>query len=471
MWEFLGARHPLCDRISRRTWLRIGGLAPLGLQLPQLLASTTEPQSAATHSAATHSRSFGRAKRCLMLYLWGGPSHIDMYDLKPNAPDGIRGEFQPVASNVVGMQFCEHLPHFSRHADKIALVRSVTHQDNNHSTSAHWMMTGHRHRLSAENFGASDADFPHIGSVVSKLAPGPQTVPTFVALPERIATTAGAITPGQGGGFLGKRYDPFLIDQHPDEPNFQVPSLRLPADTPVARVQARRNLLAAVDAARYQLAEADEVSAMGAYYQQGLDLITSPAARQAFDLQSEDPRLRDRYGRQTFGQSLLLSRRLLEAGVKLVTVYWHRDMPGTDTTWDTHGRNFIQLKDRLLPQVDQPLATLFEDLQSRGLLDETLIVWTSEFGRTPRINGNSGGRDHWGACNSIWFAGAGIQGGTIHGASDRIAAYPDRDPVDPGDVAATIYHQLGLSGETLIHDRQNRPLPISPGRPLHEIFV
>lgn len=465
MLEILGAAGKFCDRIPRRAMLRAGALAPWGLSLPNLLAG-----QARAAGRGGSSPTFGRAKRVLMLFMWGGPAHQDTLDLKPLAPEGIRGEFKPIDTVVPGIQVCEHLPCLARHADKLAIVRSVTHGDYNHSTAAHWMLTGRKHRLSAENFSAGPEDFPHVGSVVTRLSPSPSSLPTFVALPERIGTTIGAITPGQDGGLLGKRYDPFRIDQHPDLPDFDVASLKLPAGDDVMRVRARQSLLETIDAARPELAAAREVAAMTDFHARALDLVAGAEARQAFDLKAEPEAVRDRYGRHAFGQGLLLARRLLEAGVKLVTVYWHRDKPGVDTTWDTHGQNFTQLKERLLPQVDQPLATLFDELASRGLLDETLVLWTSEFGRTPRINGNAG-RDHWGGCNSVWLAGAGVAGGTVYGASDRHAAFPAADPVAPADIAATVFHLLGLDPETIVHDQQNRPLVISEGRVLTPVLA
>lgn len=461
MFDILGPGHRLCDRLTRREMLRVGGLATLGLGLPQLLSA---------QARAAGGGSFGRAKRCLMFYMWGGPAHQDTYDLKPKAPEGIRGEFKPIDTAAPGLQLCEHMPHMARQADKLAIIRSVTHGDNNHSTAAHWMLTGRKHRLSAENFGASGSDFPHIGSVLSKLSPAAATLPTFVSLPEIIATTAGAVTPGQDGGFLGKRYDPFRITQHPDEPDFDVPALKLREGMDPVRVRARRDLLQTIETARHHLAAAGEVAAMDDYYQQALDLVSSPQARQAFDLAAEEPRVRDRYGRHTFGQSTLLARRLLEAGVKLVTVYWHRDKPGVDTTWDTHKDNFKQLKERLIPQVDQPIAVLLDELSERGMLDDTLILWSSEFGRTPKVNRNNGGRDHWGNCNSVWLAGAGIPGGQVYGASDEQAASPASHPVYPGDLTATCYHLLGINPHTLIHDQQGRPLAISEGKVLTSLL-
>jgi hypothetical protein len=466
MLKLLGSPQKLCDGVSRREILRAGSLASLGLSLPALLAG----RSVAASMSSAAGPGFGTAKRCLMLYMWGGPAHQDLFDMKPDAPANIRGEFRPAATNVPGIHLCEHMPALAQHMDKLALIRSVTHTDNNHSTSAHWMLTGYKHRLSAENFGASSSDHPHIGSVISRLTPAGSGLPTFVSLPDRIATTAGAVVPGQFGGMIGKRYDPFMIDQHPDEKDFEVPALALPKGIDPKRVRVRSGLLAAMNSARTDLQGHENVGAMQAFYERASDMISSPAARRAFDLSAETDRQRDQYGRQTFGQSLLMARRLLEAGVKLVTVYWHRDKPGVDTTWDTHGKNFSQLKDRLIPQIDQPIATLLEDLQQRGMLDDTLIVWNSEFGRTPKVN-KKAGRDHWGRCNTIWMAGGGVPGGQVYGSSDKHAAAPKDDPVSPGDVTATIYHLLGINPHQTINDRENRPFELAQGEPLERILL
>ncbi|MBI1373555.1 MAG: DUF1501 domain-containing protein [Phycisphaera sp.] len=449
---------------TRRAMLRVGALAPLGLGLPALLGGVAHAATAA--SAATRGGTFGRAKRCLMLYMWGGPSHIDMFDMKPDAPVEYRGEFSPVRTKTPGINLCEHLPHLATQIDKIGLIRSITHTDNNHSTAAHWMLTGHKHAVSAENFNARGTDFPHIGSVVSKLSPTDGTLPTFVALPEVIATTAGAVTPGQGGGMLGRRYDPFRINQHPDDPDFAVHDLTLPGGMQAGRMQERRHLLDQLDATRRDLHAVAEAGVFDSYQQRAFDLITSPHARDAFNLDAEPASERDRYGRHTFGQSVLMARRLLESGVKLVTVYWHRDKPGVDTTWDTHGDNFNQLRDRLIPQIDRTVATLLADLDTRGMLDDTLVVWNSEFGRTPKVNAKAG-RDHWGRCNSLWMAGAGVPGGQVYGSTDRLASHPETDPVSPGDFAATIYHLLGLAPDTLLYDALGRPFPIATGNVLN----
>lgn len=450
--------------LSRRRFLQIGSLAPLGLGLPgvtdRLLAESDGQRPADSRQP--------RAKRVLMMFMWGGPSHIDLYDLKPTAPVEYRGEFRPIATKVPGIELCEHLPHLARQTDKLALLRAVSHTDSNHSTAAHWMLTGHKHKVSAENFNARGDDFPHIGSVVTKLSPTSGELPTFVALPEQIATSIGAVTPGQGGGIIGQQYEPFRINQHPDADDFEVQNLALPQSVTTDRFGSRLGLLRQLD--RRTLMEPGERQTLDRFQDRAVNLLTSNQARDAFDLRQESAAERERYGEGTFGQGLLLARRLLEAGVKLVTVYWHRDEPGVDTTWDTHSNNFGQLKERLIPQVDRPIASLLEDLWDRGMLDDTLVVWNSEFGRTPKVNNNRGGRDHWGGCNSIWLAGAGVQGGIVHGRSDSKAAAPAEDPVAPADLTATIYHLLGLDPRTEIHDRLDRPFPISEGRVLHEVL-
>ncbi|MFN0052472.1 MAG: DUF1501 domain-containing protein [Planctomycetales bacterium] len=451
-----------CDHLTRREALQVGALGTLGLGLPQLLRSrslASEPDGG----------NFGRAKRVILLFMWGGPAHQDTWDLKPHGPEASRGEFLPIATGVPGMHISEHFPHLARHADKLAIIRSVGQDDNNHSTGAHASLTGHRHELKAESFGARDTDFPHYGSVLTKLRPNQRGLPTFVGLPEVIATTNGAITPGQGGGFLGKAFDPFQISQHPDRPDFQIDSLRLPAEIARPRMADRRSLLGQIDAAARFVEQSSLVQSMDAYYQQALDMVLSPEARRAFDLAAESEAQRARYGWHPFGQSLLLARRLSAAGVQLVTVYWHREKKTVDTTWDTHALNFQELKNRLMPSVDRPIAALLEDLAASGLLDETLVVWNSEFGRTPNVNA-SAGRDHWGACNSVVMAGGGVPGGQVFGASDDRAAFPVTDKVTQEDIAATIYHLLGLDPQTPIRDRLERPFPLSTGQPIARLL-
>jgi len=451
-----------CDGLSRRTALQIGALGTLGLGLPDVLRQSARGDELGTGT-------FGRAKRVILLFMWGGPAHQDTWDLKPHGPEASRGEFLPIGTNVPGIHISEHFPLIARHADKLAILRSVGQEDNNHSTGAHAGLTGRRHELKAESFGARETDFPHFGSVLSKLAPNRAGMPTFVALPEVIHTTNGAITPGQGGGMLGRQFDPFQISEHPDRPDFKIDSLRLPSELATPRMVERRRLLEAVDQVARVADRSELTASTDAFFQRALDLVLSPAARRAFDLSQESPQMRARYGLHAFGQSVLMARRLVEAGVKLVTVYWHREKKVIDTTWDTHALNFQELKYRLMPSVDRPIAALLEDLASAGLLDETLVVWNSEFGRTPAIN-SSGGRDHWGPCNSVVMAGGGVPGGQVFGSSDDKAAYPTADKVTQDDIAATMYHLMGLEPETPIYDKTERPFPLALGQPIAKLL-
>ena len=463
MLSLTGPSSPrFCDRISRREALRIGGLGTVGLSLPQLLAG----QAAASETGPA---TFGKAKRVILLFMWGGPAHQDTWDLKPEGPKELRGEFLPIATKVPGIHISEHFPLIAKQADKLALIRSVGQEDNNHSTGAHAGLTGRKHEMKAENFSARGSDFPHYGSVLSKLRPNRNGMPTFVALPDIIATTAGKVTPGQGGGILGAQYDPFAITDHPEEPGFSISTLSLPKGLSNPRMKNRRALLRQIDNVARLGQRSAPASAMGEYYDQALDMILSPKARKAFDLARVSEQERWRYGWHTFGQSVLMARRMIEAGVKLVTVYWHREVKTIDTSWDTHSRNFTELRTRLMPVVDRPIAALLEDLETNGLLDDTLVVWNSEFGRTPKINKN-GGRDHWGPCNTVVMAGGGVPGGQVFGETDKAAAYPTKDKVTQDDIAATMYHLLGMDPEGRVHDRNNRPHHLALGKPIAKLL-
>ncbi|MBW3539790.1 MAG: DUF1501 domain-containing protein [Planctomycetes bacterium] len=459
-------RLALCDRVSRRTAMSVGALGTLGVGLPQVLRAAHADTARQTAHAGS---GFGRAKRVILLFMWGGPAHQDTWDLKPDGPPENRGEFRPIATNVPGIEICEHFPLIARQADKLALIRSVGQEDNNHSTGAHAGLTGRRHETRAENFAARDTDFPHYGSVLTALRPNTGGLPTFVSLPDIIATTAGVVTPGQFGGMLGHKYDPFTITDHPDELDFSISTLKLPGGLDVDRMRRRRTLLSRVDEAARLVERSAAAKSLDAFYERALDMVLSPEARRAFDMDAVPEEERWRYGWHTFGQSVLLARRLIEAGVRLVTVYWHREVKTIDSSWDTHSVNFTELKNRLMPSVDRPIAALLEDLQARGLLDETLVVWNSEFGRTPRINANAG-RDHWGPCNTVVMAGGGVPGGQVFGASDERAAYPTRDKVTQDDIAATMYHLLGIPPETPVYDKTGRPHHVALGEPIWKLL-
>ncbi len=454
-----------CDRVNRRTALQAGSLGTLGLSLPELLAGRAQASLGRTETSSV----FGRAKRVILLFMWGGPAHQDTWDLKPEGPLETRGEFLPIATNVPGMHISEHFPLIAQHADKLVLIRSVGQEDNNHSTGAHAGLTGRRHELQRESFNARSSDFPHFGSVLSALQPNRSGLPTFVSLPEMIHTTNGAITPGQGGGLLGRSYDPFQITQHPDQPDFSIEALRLPEAVNLGRLESRRSLLNQIDQVARLTERSDQAATLGAYYQSALDMVLAPQVRGAFDLSGVPEAERFRYGYHAFGQGVLLAKRLAEAGVQLVTVYWHRERKTLDTSWDTHSRNFTELRSRLMPSVDRPIASLLDDLSQSGLLDDTLAVWNSVFGRTPKINMTTG-RDHWGPCNSVVMAGAGLAGGQVYGATDEQAAYPIANKVTQDDIAATIYHLLGYQPETRIYDRTSRPHHLALGEPIFDLL-
>ncbi len=449
-----------CEGLTRRQWLRVGGLGAAGLTLADLLRGRTAAEGRPPAPAG----SFGRARSCILCFLFGAPAHQDIWDLKPDAPADVRGEFRPIASSVPGLFLGEHVPRVARTAHRLALLRAVAHPDNTHTVAMHYMLTGRRHAQPSTNPRNQPGDFPCFGAAVQYLRPG-RGLPSGISLnaPANQVSANNHIFPGFFAGILGSTHDPLFVQQDPSVPGFR--PLLAAEGAAAARLHARRGLLATVDAGRHGLDAAASVGAFGADYQRAFSLVTSASARRAFELSREPERLRDRYGRNAFGQGLLLARRLVEAGVGLVTVNWARD----DAFWDTHANNFRDLKTKLLPPFDLGFSALLEDLDGRGLLDETLVVCLGEFGRTPRINGNAG-RDHWAACNSVVLAGGGVRPGQVHGASDRQAAFPVTPPVSPDDLAATIYHALGIDPGTEILDRQGRPWRLTQGRVLQELF-
>jgi hypothetical protein len=463
---------------SRREILRAGGLGLLGLNLPTLLWARAE-----THLAAPDP-SFGRARACILLFMWGGPAQQETWDLKPDAPEQVRGEFRPIATAVPGIQISEHFPLLARQTDRLAIVRSVHHSDVNHTTATHELLTGRP--IPRPGGGPPIEDWPHFGAVLEHLRGGTRRspLPPYVQLRPEIDDGAPRFVEqshGQGGGWLGPALAPFTIDHDPSRPDYSVGDFRLPAELAGARLDDRQALLAAVETqARVWEAAAPPVAAMARHHARAYDLLTDRRALEAFDLSREDPRLRARYGLHPHGQAVLQARRLVEAGVPIVTVFWQNDgITNVSVYWDTHNRNFVDLRERLMPPADQAFSALLDDLAARGLLDSTLVVWTGEFGRTPKVGqsvvGGAGagrdGRDHWPHCFSTVLAGGGIRGGVVHGASDRWAAYPARDPVTPADIAATIYHCLGVDPGLELRDPLDRPLRLTLGEPIRSILV
>jgi hypothetical protein len=460
----MAVRHESSDqfgRFSRRELLRVGGVGAVGLNLAGLLhVGASAARGAPAPSAAP-------VKNCILIFYYGGPSQLDTWDMKPNAPAEVRGAFRPIATSVVGVQICEHLPHCARIMHKLALIRSLHHPMRNHNSAAVEALCGRTPLRGDLELLADDANsFPCYGAIVSHQRPGPRDLPPHVALPHVMYNVVKL--PGQTAGYLGAAYNPFHVTGDPSDPNFRVAELDLPANLSPDRLEIRRSLLAALDRQATPAARAGPEEAMGVYRERAMDFLQSRRLRGAFDLSCEPDRVRDRYGRHKLGQSMLLARRLVEAGVRFVNVN-DKINNGQLANWDSHENNFPRHKDDLLPPADQAFSALVEDLDARGLLDSTLVVALAEFGRTPKIN-KTAGRDHWPDCFSVVLAGGGVRGGAIYGSSDRIAAYPHSDPVTPGDLAATLFWRLGIDPATEVRDLTGRPFRLAEGEPLTRLF-
>src|SRR4051794_7567568 len=458
--------------IARREFLQVGFSGVLGLGLPGLLAARSEARGVQGRAP--------RARSMILVFLSGGLSHIDSFDMKPGAPDGIRGEFRPIDTNVAGLRICEHLPGLARRADRWAVVRTMSHPNTNHLNATHQLLTGQPQPGAFFDKIASRTDYPCYAAALDTIRPRADGLPGGVMLPTFLMEGP-LVWPGQHAGFLGPRHDPWQIRQDPNRPDFHVSELALPDGFSVERLQQRRHWLDAIEAGNdaWQAKAEDAAKSRSAgdsdpiARQRALaySLLLSGKVAHAFDLNREDPRVRDRYGRHMFGQSLLLARRLIQAGVPIVQVNL-----GRVQLWDTHSGNFKSLKNRLLPPTDQGVSALLDDLAATGLLDETMVIVTGEFGRTPRIGTTTGntnspdGRDHWSKVFSSLFAGAGVRGGQAIGQSDRNAAYPARRPFTPGDFSATLYPALGIDPETELHDRLDRPIRLCNGSPIEPLY-
>ena len=448
----------------------------MGLDLPGWFGLQQSNRALANEIAARRPR----AKACIFLFMWGGPAHQDTWDMKPNAPLEYRGEFNPINTKVPGVQICEHLPLLAQRADQLAIIRSMTHDDVDHTTATHYPLTG---RGIPRRGGALAEDWPSIGAVVSQLGMGTGPLPSFVSMMPVVPNGAPRFVEsshGQGAGWLGLQYNPMRIDADASKSDYKVGDFEFPTDVPELRSNHRRQLLSSIDHRLQHLTSDGPLTAQQSNYDRAYSLLTSRQAIQAFDLSKEPVPLRERYGMNIHGQSVLQARRLVEAGVPFVTVFWPNDgLTNVSVYWDTHNRNFVDLKTRLCPVTDQAFSALLDDLKDRGMLDETLIVWTGEMGRTPRVGqgvvGGAGagrdGRDHWPSCFTSVLAGGGIQGGVVHGSSDRFAAYPAASPTTPQDLAATIYHSLGIDPHLLIKDRLGRPLTLCEGTPIQPILA
>jgi hypothetical protein len=462
--------------IRREALLSLGQAGLGALTLPTLLAA--ERSLAAPTGERQRSALVPRAKSCIFLFLWGGPPQQDMWDLKPEAPSGIRSLFQPIATNVPGIEIGDGLPRIARQADKLALIRSMSHPSNDHEISIYRSLTGRvDESVAVPNHFRRRSHFPSIGAGVSRFTP-PGILPASMTIPGPV-WFSGVSFAGTHAGFLGQKYDPFEFQRVP-RPDLKCPEELVDDDSSIARGSGRRRLLEEIEAHDRRLMAARDLGDFNAVRQQAFDILASREARRALDLENEDLRRRERYGRHIYGESFLLAARLVEAGVRLVTVNWMHFPPqgGTINPWDNHGGSALfggiggyamLTQPYCLPSLDEAFAALLDDLSQRGVLGETLVVLTGEFGRTPKINA-ANGRDHWGPCYTTVLAGGGVRGGQVYGTSDRDAAYPKTNAVAPEDVLATIYEALGISGAAEISDSFGRPSVVCPGQPVTALF-
>lgn len=441
--------------------IRVGGLGLLGLGLPSLTALSSESKKALGKPA-----SFGKAKNCIILYLSGGPAQLDTFDPKPDAPEDIRGEFKTIQTSLSGVRFSELLPNAAKWMHKSALVRTMFHEHNDHGRGSYWMFTGYPYLGSVPDVNSmSRADMPHMGSVLAKLAPGKGPMFPFAIVPHRM-DVAGGRRAGQFAGALGGKYDPLLTGGNPNDNDFKLDHIPLAASIETSVMKRRLSLVDQLNAQTSQLNELAMSQAIKDNQARAMDVLSSPAVKKAVDLSAISKEERERYGRNLFGQSVMLGKRLLDSGARLVQCNWQRAQGSNGFAWDTHWNNFSAHKEELVPPFDRAFHALMTDLDKSGQLDETLVVVAAEFGRSPKITRSNAGREHWPDCYSVLFAGGGIKGGQVYGQSDKNAAYPAVNPVTPADFTATIYHCLGIdpSGET--HDQMDRPIALSKGSPI-----
>ena len=460
-------------RLTRRAWLYAGSLAGLSLAAGRRSLGDGPRRPSA---------GFGRAKSVVLVFASGGQSQIDMWDPKPDAPLDVRGAFRPISTSVPGVRFCEHMPRLARLADKFTLVRSMSHEDLDHGTAVYLALTGCYHARRSGNPPPSPSDAPTYGAILRRVGSRGRFAADAIHL-NAPALVPELPAPGQDGGFMGRAFEPLVIgDVTADREAF--PGLSPQPDLPTARMGNRLSLKESLDQAWQHLAGDQQARDMNRLYAQAFQMLSTPQAREAFDLDAEPARLRDRYGRHRSGQALLLARRLVEAGVPYINVIWNHSNRGQDDFpdvtdlygWDTHNDIFDALKNRLLPRFDESFSAFLEDLDQRGLLEETLVVCMGEFGRAPRVAlepkfaGATPGRKHWPTVYSIVAAGAGVQRGAVVGASDRLGAEPISDRYGPWDVAATMFHALGIDPAQHYTDPLGRPFPIATGRPIAALY-
>lgn len=466
------------SQIRRREWLRIGGLAGINWALPGLIPQ----RSLAADLIASQAPGFGKAKSVIVVFASGGQSQIDMWDPKPDAPKEVRGVFGTIGTAIPGVRFCEHMPQIAKVADRLCIVRSMSHEDLDHGTAFYLSMTGRYHRRKSGNPLPSPEDLPCHGAILQRVRPSQNFAQTAIHL-NGPALVPFEDAPGQFGGILGKGYDPLTLGDVTSD-KIAVPALMPHHDLPPVRMQSRQSLLSAVEHNMKAMENQKSTLDKHALYQQAFDMLSRQNAREAFDLSKEPDALRDRYGRNRSGQSCLLARRLVEAGVPLVTVIWSHSNRGQDQDatnddlygWDTHNDIFDGLQNHLLPRFDQGFSALIEDLDQRGLLDSTLVVCMGEFGRAPLVAleknfaGGTPGRKHWSWVYSIALAGAGVQRGSVVGESDSRGAYPHTETFGPWDVMATMFSSLGIDPHQHYFDPVNRPVQICDGRVMNAIY-
>ena len=444
---------------NRRELLSIGLGTGLGLSWGELLR--------ARENQSSRSRTFGAAKQIIFLFLHGGHPQHETWDPKPKAPANIRGEFGEIATSVPGLRISELLPRCAKIADRLTIIRSMSHDNPNHVQACLPAMTGHKHPASVRgrgDFPPSPNNFPHFGAVRDHVQNRTHDLPNWVQIGPEMTRSNRTVLHGQSPGFLGRKHGPMMVDQDLTVDNVRIQAIA--SRISISRLQGRQRLLAEVDAQR-RIIDHRSANLKDAFYRRAFGLLTSAKTRQAFDLSSEPEKVRRRYPKSQVGQSCLLARRLVEAGVPFVNVHYCKTPRGS---WDTHSRNFVKMKKSLAPTLDQAFSALVEELEERGLRDRVLVVPMGEFGRTPKINRNAG-RDHWPWVYSLAMAGAGLQPGAVFGASDRLAAYPKSHPRDPADMAATLYHLMGIPSSTVLHDSIGRPHQLIAGRPIHELLA
>ncbi len=454
------AAHRHTIGVTRRELLQVGYSGLLGVGLPVCLgrrAISAEP-------TPPNGKGSRKPKSVILVFLTGAASHHDTFDMKPEAPLEIRGEFQPIATSTAGMHVCEHLPRLAARAHQYAVVRTLSHRDNNHLMSTHHVLTGTVQPGAFFDKVASRDDWPCYSSALAYLCPRRDGIPSGINLPTFLVE--GPLTwPGQHAGVLGPKFDPWQITGDPAQPEFRVDALTLAQGVDVNRLEKRQSLLGEINREQRRIAALAESQRLSDDQQLAFSILTSSRLAQAFDLKRESDSMKDRYGRHTTGQSLLLARRLIQAGVPIVQANI-----GRVQNWDNHGDIFQTLKNRLLPPLDQGMSALLEDLDSEGRLEETLVMMLGEFGRTPKVNG-SRGRDHWGPCFFGLFAGAGVRGGQVIGKSDDIGSFPVTTAYSPNDVGATVFGVLGVPPDAEARDRLGRPFRLNTGAVIEPLFT